>query len=56
MASHRAETYRSRATACETAAILATDSKIKWSYWDLAKQWRDLARQIAMLEYEKSDR
>ena len=46
----RAEQYRAQATQCETAAAAAHDPKIKATYADLAKQWRDLARQVDTLE------
>jgi hypothetical protein len=46
----RAEQYRAQAAQCETAAAAAHDPKIKTTYADLAKQWRDLARQVDTLE------
>jgi hypothetical protein len=46
----RAEEYRVRAAECEALAADVSDSKIKATYADLAKQWRDLARQVDTLE------
>ena len=46
----RAVAYRARADECEALAADASDPKIKATYADLAKQWRDLARQVDTLE------
>lgn len=46
----RAEEYRERAAECEALAAGISDSKIKATYEDLAKRWRDLARQVDTLE------
>jgi hypothetical protein len=46
----RAEEYRARAAECEALAADVSDPKIKATYADLAKQWRDLARQVDTLE------
>jgi|HubBroStandDraft_1064217.scaffolds.fasta_scaffold1280414_1 hypothetical protein len=46
----RAEEYRARAAECEALAADVFDSKIKATYADLTKQWRDLARQVDTLE------
>jgi len=41
----RAEFYRTRAAECEEAANTAADPKVRETYSELAKQWRELARQ-----------
>jgi hypothetical protein len=46
----RAKEYRARAAECEALAAVATDPKFKATYEDLAKRWRDLARQVDTLE------
>ena len=46
----RAEDYRARAAECEAMAAVSPDTKIKTTYEDLAKRWRDLARQVDTLE------
>jgi hypothetical protein len=48
----RAEIYRAHATECDAAAKTAPDEKTKTTYLDLAKRWRDLARQVDTLERE----
>lgn len=50
----RAEHYRAKVTECERAAQTApTDQPIAKSYSDLARQWRELARQVEMLDRER---
>jgi hypothetical protein len=46
----RAEEYRERASECEALAAVTADAKFKSTYEDLAKRWRDLARQVDTLE------
>jgi len=46
----RAEEYRAKAAECETMVAATPDPKIKAIYVDLAKRWRDLARQVDTLE------
>jgi hypothetical protein len=46
----RAEEYRALAAECEAMAAAAPDPKFKATYEDLAKRWRDLARQVDTLE------
>jgi hypothetical protein len=46
----RAEEYRAKAVECESIASTTSDLKIKAIYADLAKRWRDLARQVDTLE------
>jgi hypothetical protein len=46
----RAEDYRERAAECEALAAVTADPKFKATYEDLAKRWRDLARQVDTLE------
>jgi hypothetical protein len=46
----RAQEYRAKAAECEAIATITADPKIKATYSDLAKQWRDLARQVDTLE------
>ncbi len=52
----RADNYLARATECEVAANSATDSKVRQTYEELARQWRDLARQIEEIDRYRSDR
>jgi hypothetical protein len=40
-----AEDYRRKAEEAEKVAASARDPNIKWSWTDIANQWRDLARQ-----------
>jgi hypothetical protein len=46
----RADEYRERAAECEALAAVTADPKFKATYEDLAKRWRDLARQVDTLE------
>ena len=48
--SSRAEEYRAKAAQCEAIATATPDPKIKAVYADIAKRWRDLARQVDTLE------
>jgi hypothetical protein len=52
----RAERYRVRAAECDQAAKKFSDPESRTLYLDLAQQWRDLARQVEMLEREQSER
>jgi hypothetical protein len=45
-----AEECRERAIECEALAAVTDDPKLKATYEDLAKRWRDLARQVDTLE------
>jgi hypothetical protein len=48
--SSRAQEYRAKAAECGAIAAANPDPKIKAIYADLAKRWRDLARQVDTLE------
>lgn len=52
----RAGQYRAHAAECEAAALTAPDEKTRAIYLDLAKKWRDLARQVDTLEREPPKR
>ena len=50
----RAEAYLAKAAECERAAVLASEQNIRATYWDLAKQWRELAVQTEELDRKRS--
>ena len=52
----RAEACIARAAECERAAVAANDPKARNMYWDLAKQWRELAAQAETLEQRRRRR
>jgi len=52
----RAEACHAKAAECEHAALSASDSKIRVMYWDLAKQWRELAGDAEALEQRQRAR
>ena len=49
----RAEACRARAAECERAAVLANEPNIRNTYWDLPKQWKELATQAEALERKR---
>jgi hypothetical protein len=46
----RADEYRERAAQCAAKSVSAPDSKTKENFTALVKRWRELARQLDMLE------
>jgi hypothetical protein len=52
----KAERFRAHATECERAAKATSHKVIKRDYLDIARQWRELARQIEGLEHKRRDR
>ena len=42
---HRADVCRDKALKCDRAALVATDPKAQAAYRDMARQWREIARQ-----------
>jgi hypothetical protein len=50
--SNNAERYRRKASECERLAHNLSDPANKSLYFDLAHQWRELARQAEMLDHE----
>ena len=51
----RAERYKQRAADCDQVAQSLNDPKTKDLYLDLAKEWRNLARQAEMLDRERGN-
>jgi hypothetical protein len=51
--SARARDYLFRAMSCERMAGVVMDDAIQAIYLDLAAQWRDMARQAEMFEFDK---
>jgi len=52
----RLEIYRARAAECEATAARAISVKIQTTFTELAGHWRNLARQIEMLENEEKSK
>jgi hypothetical protein len=52
----KVENFRAQATECERAAKATWHKGIKRDYLDIARQWRELARQIEDLEHKSGDR
>ena len=48
----RLEIYRSRAEQCEAVAAAATEPNARRTFTALAKEWRNLARQLETLKPE----
>lgn len=48
--SERKEALLKRAAECERQAVLARDKAICSTYIELARQWRDMAQQVELLE------
>ena len=53
--SQRVQRYRDRAEVCERMAAQARDHDAKASFDEVARQWRDLARQIEEMEFDNRD-
>jgi hypothetical protein len=51
----RADEYRQKAADCELAAHEAHDRLVKAQYRELARQWLDLARELAALKAERQE-
>jgi len=51
--SQRVQQYRDKAEACERMAAQAKDHDSKASFDKVARQWRDLARQVEQMEFDK---
>jgi hypothetical protein len=50
---NKADDYRARATECEKRADSAQDHTVRRDFQDMARQWRQMAEQIEMLEAER---
>jgi len=50
----RAEQCRNKAADCERLALLAKYPDAKNSFVEVARQWRDLAKQIELIERDSS--
>jgi hypothetical protein len=50
----RADVYRGRALHCETRATVVTNLKTQTNLSELARRWRELARQLDMLDPDYS--
>jgi hypothetical protein len=46
----RGDIFREKAAECEASAVTATTPETRDIYLDLAKKWRDLARQVDTME------
>ena len=46
----RAEACIAKATECERASFSASDARARNIYWELGKQWRELAAEAESLE------
>ena len=53
MADDNVQRFLDHATACDQAASSVHDREIKYLYTDLAKQWRELARQTEKLHRDR---
>ena len=51
--SQRVQRYRDRAEVCERMAAQAKDHDAKASFDAVARQWRDLARQIEEMKFDQ---
>jgi hypothetical protein len=49
----RARDYLTRAMACERMAGIVMDEAIQAIYLDLAAQWRDMARQGELFQFDR---
>ena len=49
----RAQRYREKAELCERMAAQAKAHEVSASFDEVARQWRDLARQVEQLEFDK---
>jgi hypothetical protein len=49
----RAQRYREKAELCERMAAQAKTYEVRASFDEVARQWRDLARQVEQLEFDK---
>ena len=50
--SQRVQRYRDRAEVCERMAAQAKDHDAKASFDEVARQWRDLARQSEEMQFD----
>jgi hypothetical protein len=50
----RADVYRGRAHQCEARVTVAADLKTQTNLSQLARRWRELARQLDMLDEDYS--
>jgi len=53
--SSRIQSYLDKAVHCEALAAKATDREARNSFAEVARQWRDLARQVEALERESRE-